>query len=429
MTIFLEVLKKLISEQLHPLVSALHGKANSYVHNHALSMAQYNIVYNLSTKVLGFKGKDGDDNYNYQAIKSLIEHARAKIQEERERHRAGDDGETTKCLNNLSSHIIRFYDKLDAFKFTLLNKANVETPENIIYFHCTYYLGDDIFTPAGPQMNEEIRKAKEGKIVERLESLVKFMATTTTAYDKKKDSLKVLKDLAKDNHDLVSGKIGIPIPGISLVGFTISVPKKLFGVSEGRLGTLIKDAITAIEKLKIAAPKSDDHKEREHEARARASSPSAASLSNFFGKRRPAGTPPPEDESYAVPEDAFDDAPSDAADEDHVPVPAPKGEKQKPAAMPAPVPKGDKQKPAAVAGAAPKGDSQKHAAGAGVAPKGDSQKPVFGAVSAFKAKKPSVSPPPPPPEDEPSEGHDDDHELELDAEHGEEHGSRSASPV
>lgn len=262
MTIFLNVLTKLISEKLSPLLNGLTGKSKGLGHNHNLSKEQYEIILALFSKIVPFKGT-GNDAVDYVAVTTLIEAAREEIQAVREKHRVGrDDGETIGCINLLLSSTKLFYSKLNKLNFKLLNKVYTETPENIIYFHAAYYFGEDIFTPIG-SIDLDIRDHKEDAVVKRLESLPKLIKPTSTMEEQIDWSLRVLSDLATDNKAAIKPskkKTAIPIPGITFFGISLTAPMNMLSASEGRMGDQIKAAVIQIEKLKLKAKSVPEHK-------------------------------------------------------------------------------------------------------------------------------------------------------------------------
>ncbi|BCA97040.1 hypothetical protein TUM19329_34010 [Legionella antarctica] len=238
MTIFLMVLKKLIKEQLSPLSIGLDKKAKSVGYNTDLSTDQKEVIDKLEADILRFEGS-GNDETDAAKFGELIDKAREKIQIIREKYgESRDEGDTITCLNKLKLHTNDFHKKLESFKFSLLNKEYSETPENVCYYHATYYFGEEIFAPK-KGLDIKIREQKEAKLEKRLQSLSELIKPTHTLDEQRERSIQVLDDLASDNKLAIKkDEAPVTVPGMSFwgVSLTLSGVTDYFSASEGRMG-------------------------------------------------------------------------------------------------------------------------------------------------------------------------------------------------
>ncbi|MDI1351927.1 MAG: hypothetical protein PSV35_04015, partial [bacterium] len=198
MTIFVDVLVKLIREHLSHISSNLTTQSKGVGYNHKLSLDQKDIISTLEAAMVLFKSTH-DDKADSEAIAKLLTASRIKIQEIREKHgEPREEGKTRACLVNLILHTTGFYTKLAEFPFNLLNKEHTSTPENIVYYHACYYFGEEIFDPKA-HSDVGIRAKKEGALEKRLQSLSELIKPTYTLQEQRIRTLQVLEDLAADN--------------------------------------------------------------------------------------------------------------------------------------------------------------------------------------------------------------------------------------
>ena len=253
MTIFLMVLKKLIKTQLGPLSISLGKKADSTGYNNDLSRDQQEIIDTLDNTLSLLQGTGNDANDTATVIE-LIDTARKKIQTVRELYKEPrDGGETMKCINSLKSHTSDFYEKLLLFKFCLLNKPYFETPENIIYYHATYYFGEEIFAPKAG-LDVDIRNKKERKLEMRLKFLSELIDPSYNLEEQRERSLQVLDDLFSDNNLAIKkddGNSAIPMPGLSFWGMSVTLTgiTEIFAASEGRMAVQFNQAARKIKAM------------------------------------------------------------------------------------------------------------------------------------------------------------------------------------
>ena len=252
-TIFSLVLKKLIKERLSPLSLSLAKKATSVGYNTDLSTDQKVVIDKLEEDILLFEAT-GKDEGDAAKIGDLIDKAREKIQTVREKYgQPRDGGDTITCLNNLKLHTNDFHKKLSSFKFSLLDKEYTETPENIIYYHATYYFGEEIFVPKSG-IDVEIRSSKEKKLEIRLKSLSELIKPTYTLDEQRERSIQVLDDLASDNKLAIKkdeASTPVTVPGLSFwgVSLTLSGVTDYFAASEGRMGVQFNLAARKIREM------------------------------------------------------------------------------------------------------------------------------------------------------------------------------------
>jgi hypothetical protein len=250
MTIFLMVLKKLIKDQLSPVSTNLAYQSKAFGYNQQCSKDQKLIIDDLGDKLVLFQGT-GDDEADSKEIVKLLEAALRDIQAKRESHgEPKDQGKTVGCLKDLIFHTRGFYEKLVAYKFSLLDKEYTETPENIVYFHSAVYFGDDIFTPKA-NIDVEIRNKKEDRLAIRLKSLSELIKPGYSFEEQKERTLQVLQDLAADNKLVIKGdNSNVAVPGLSFWGFQITAPTEWFSAGEGRFAEEFNMAVRRIKEMK-----------------------------------------------------------------------------------------------------------------------------------------------------------------------------------
>lgn len=263
MTIFLMVLKQLISELLISTSRTLKSQADwPSLYNSALSLAKKTIIDTLAIKVAAFEGtaSDADDSKSMMAIITSSREALSLVQ--KEHNKAADDGTTLKMLTDLISHTKVFQIKLATFnlaeqsdkRLSLSDKLYFKAPENSAYAHAAYYLGERIFNPKSSN-NTEIREAKEEAVRERLQSLSERIDSSLDLDERKKRVMVTLKDLANDNNNIVNGPSskGLSLPIISFASiFTVKVPTNLFNPGEGIFGQQFNLAEMEIKAMTIA---------------------------------------------------------------------------------------------------------------------------------------------------------------------------------
>ena len=246
MTIFLMVLKKLIKDQLNALSVNLDNQSKSYRYNRDLSKDQKEIIDGLDNVIVKFQGSDKDRDDVTEIIK-LIDDSLKKIQDKREAYgEPRDKGNTVTTLNTLRNHVSGFDDKLFKFSFNLLDKIYTETPENIVYYHAAYYLGDEIFNPKGGDLS--IRSTKEQKLGERLETLKELIKPHYNLEEQRRRVLQVLKDLSTDNQAAIKKdkSSGYALPWLTLYGAQLNLPEEWFAASEGRFAEEFNMAVRKI---------------------------------------------------------------------------------------------------------------------------------------------------------------------------------------
>lgn len=255
MTIFLKVLLKLISEQLGELSKNLKSQTSytsSYVYNSQLALEQKDKVDILDEKICNFIGAN-DDQKDMESVVKLLETYREEVRKLREKHKQpGEQGKTIETLNNLVFRTKNFYEKLKLFDFNLLNKTyDDKTPDGVVYYHATYYFGEEVFNPL-KAIDHEIRKRKEESLKNRLIRLSELIKPEYDCLARAERTLEVLQDLASDNKKAIKkeeGK-GFAIPGLSFWGLNLTAPSEWFSASEGRLGAQLTLAVSKINELK-----------------------------------------------------------------------------------------------------------------------------------------------------------------------------------
>jgi hypothetical protein len=270
MTIFIDVLKQLIKEDLSGAISEELRKSRAYAHNHKLSLEQKEILTQLDNSIV-LLGCTGNDKYDSENITLLLASARDATQKVRETHRQAANGHTVECLNRLILSTHNFYRKLEEFAklvitesstksesitdiafITLLNKPYQKTPEHIIYYQSCYYFGQEIFHPESTDL--EIRGKKEAKLAVRLQSLSEVMKKDFTLEQQRSRALQILKDLSTDNQEVTKRMTSGPaLPGLSIFGFQLTSASEWFSASQGRFGELFNVAVSKISALTLEA--------------------------------------------------------------------------------------------------------------------------------------------------------------------------------
>ena len=250
MTIFVDVLKKLIRDSLTTISGDLYTKIKSSGYNHELSREQHEEIGKLEVAIITFESTNNDE-IDAKTFIHLITRYREEVKCIREKHgHAKDSGTTVPSLNKLILRVPEFYEKLVTFqsKFDLLNQKNMKTPEGLVYFYACCYLGEDIFEPK-TTTKVEIRIQKENKLAERLKTLRELIKPTYTLAERKERTLPVLDELETDNKGV--GKSAAPaLPSVSVLGiFQLGAPSEWFAPRAGRLGEWIDVARAEVEKL------------------------------------------------------------------------------------------------------------------------------------------------------------------------------------
>lgn len=248
MTIFVDVLKKLIGEVLTTVSGDLYSKIQTKGYNHELSREQKAEIRRLEEAIIMFVSTNNDDA-DAKALTRLVTDTCNEIKRIREKHgQAKESGTTVPTLNSLTLRIPEFYEKLVEFKFNLLNKPHRRTPDDVVYFHACCYLGEDVFKPL-PTTSVGIRAEKENKLAERLKILNELIKPSYSLQERKERILPILDDLESDNEKV--GKGSVPsLPAVSLFGiFSLGAPSDWFAASRGRLGEWIGVSRAEIEKM------------------------------------------------------------------------------------------------------------------------------------------------------------------------------------
>ena len=272
MTIFIDVLKQLIKDDLSDAISDELRKSRAYGHNHKLSLEQKEALTILDTNLTRFDST-GNDKADAEEIVRLITMAKDSVQTIREGHKKPADGETMVCLNKIIFATQNFYKKLEDFSklvikevsaksdaikdvafVTLLNKVYLKTPEHIIYTQACYYFGQEIFHPESADL--EIRGKKEAKLAVRLQTLSEVIKKDFTLEQQRSRALQVLKDLAADNGEVTKRMTSGPaLPGLSIFGLQLTSASEWFSASKGRFDELFK---LAVNKIKALTPETSD---------------------------------------------------------------------------------------------------------------------------------------------------------------------------
>lgn len=253
MNIFLKVLKTLIGNELTTAASKQNSKSNGYGYNKQLSADQQNLIAELNKSIILYDPSEDDSTISTD-IGNLIKGTHKAIKKLRDEHKTRTEGETLPALIDLKNRVPEFYEKLKSFNFKLLNKPFTETPEGIVYYYAALYLGEQIFCPSKYKVSE-VKKAKEDCLCDRLQQLSDLIKPDHKFEDRKKHTMTILHDLARDNKEIVneansSNYINLPLPigGLNFLGAKVSLAQ-VFGCSLGRFGELFNEAVRRINKM------------------------------------------------------------------------------------------------------------------------------------------------------------------------------------
>jgi hypothetical protein len=255
MTIYIEVLTKLIREKLTPELGRLNSqkKAGAFGYNHELSEAQLNIIFKLSEDIARFGLlTKSDDATSTLDIRAILTQAHKQIQSVRTSYgEACDEGKTISCLNKLLSRTEAFYEKISRLRFNLLDKELEKTPDSLVYYTACYYLGEILFWPNSRQDNG-VRESKEEKLVARLVALSEIVRPEDE-YDlenNRKRTLGLLHDLHSDNREVIEAASPIiPLPKFSFWGAAVKPPTEWFAPGTGRLSALFNLVVKDIKAM------------------------------------------------------------------------------------------------------------------------------------------------------------------------------------
>jgi hypothetical protein len=258
-TIFIKNLKDLIFGQLNLRWSALNSQQTAYdygpfkfsslVHDTMLSVEQAEIVAKLQKKIVSFEGTENDEE-DKNTLKGYIAAAKREVETARVDHVAGATSDTLGCLQDVSNAAENFYMQLQDCAFPLLGLPDRTTPEYIIYSHACHYLGLAKFQP-DTHCSIEVRKLKEQALFNRLDKLKKAIRPEYTLDDQREIALQALKDLDRDNNDIVKPKKAVSVPLVS-AGFSLfSMPVK---AQTSSVGTLEKEIILATKQIVAMTP-------------------------------------------------------------------------------------------------------------------------------------------------------------------------------
>lgn len=251
-TLFVKVLKKLISEQLTPLSTSQQSKSQSYGYNKVLSLQQQTIIDKLLTDVIRYVS-DANDEMAIRELAELINTAREKIQGARTFHgEPVDEGEAMTCLTLLTPHAETLYKKIkdrktttpDLYAYTVLDTIAKNNPLHLVYELEIYYLGNEIFNP-NKKIDMQTRLEKEKKLAERIKILSEQIKVEHKLKDQSDRALKILCDLKRDNEDIVSNEpsmFSTVLSKFSFYGANLNVQT----TGEGRLGRFISSTILLV---------------------------------------------------------------------------------------------------------------------------------------------------------------------------------------
>lgn len=258
-TIFITSLTQLVSARLKIRWNELNAQLTAYdyfgvkitelFHSNMLSKEQAQIVADLEKEVIQFAAQsEGSDKTQKDKLKELIKSAQKKVEQARGEHKAGATSATITCLEALNGAIDKFYEKLEAYPFRFFEREYIPTPEYVVYQHACSYLGNSIFHP-DKHSNSEIKKKKEAAVHNRLNRLEKAIKPEYTLEQQKDTTTQVLRDLSRDNYDIVKPTQVAHAP-ISLGGVTFfNIPIKLNTSSLGNLHDQILLAEKAIKAM------------------------------------------------------------------------------------------------------------------------------------------------------------------------------------
>lgn len=256
-TIFVKVLKKLISEQLTPLSASQQSKSESYGYNNALSLVQQTLVNQLLQAIARYS-KDVTDDESVKEVTALITKTREEVQKARERFDEDkNDGEAVKTLTNLEQHIKEFYtkiadrnkDKPEIYAYKVLDVAFKNNPLHLMYELDLHYTGTQIFDPK--KVDGKTRAAKELKVGERVKILSEQIQETHGLEEQRSRTNKTLDDLKRDNEDIIRQESNMFSTVLSKFSF-YGVSPNVQTTGEGRLGRFIESTLVLIETMTLS---------------------------------------------------------------------------------------------------------------------------------------------------------------------------------
>ena len=283
-TIFLKVLKELVRGKLNSRSVDLANQEKGPLGNVSflgsffqkalnpnkpkLSSAQKQIIDDLLTKIIMYRGSKGSDSDDALALTRLVQTAQQETQEVREENGEGrDTGDTMKCLNDLVLHINGFHEKLSKkFQFNLLDIPDSQTHEKIVYLRTIRYLGDEIFNHK--DIDVKLRAAKETMLVKRLRDLRDKIKPEHTFAEQREKCIMTVTDILRDNADVVGEKSFLSGGAMPLVGLgpvNVSAPTDMAHPGKGRLDAQFKAALREIKAMKecdFESPLADKSKDR-----------------------------------------------------------------------------------------------------------------------------------------------------------------------
>lgn len=254
MNIFLKVLKHLIVIELNSASTKQNNKSQGYFYKKQLSADQCSLINQLNEKIIRFES-NGSDKAISEAVTALINDHYEQVRKVRGEHKEDKDkGETIKCLVKLKTYVPEFYKKLESFEFKLLDRPYTEMPEGIVYFHAAVYLGEEIFSPK-KIMDCDIRKEKELCLCNRLKQLSEYIQPQYTFEERKERTGFVLKDLGRDNEEIIHNanknnyfSLPLPISGPNVLGMKFKWGD-LVGCGLGRFSEQFEEAVRKIDRL------------------------------------------------------------------------------------------------------------------------------------------------------------------------------------
>ncbi|MFI4919116.1 MAG: hypothetical protein ACHP65_06135 [Legionellales bacterium] len=274
MTIFIEVLKTLIGDQLIILSSHLNTKTltnsitnsiNSKFYNRPLSLEQKKLIEALYLKIMGYSDTNGDAAdaaFLCAEVQSCLQKIQiVRAQQPQSKYSItkkmlyggttdAEEGNTIPALRKIISHTNEYLEKLRLISFKLLDKDhNTHKPEGIVHFHAACYFGDDLFQPTS-KSNPEVRIKKEAALCHRLEMLSLLIKSSDNFEDQRRYTLSVLQDLLSDNERIIrdaSTSYSLPV---SFWGIQANAPAELCGPSLGRFQEQFEKAVKDVTAMK-----------------------------------------------------------------------------------------------------------------------------------------------------------------------------------
>lgn len=203
MSIFIEALQTLIDERLTHLGYKQESKSHAIGHDHDLSLAQLTLISNLKKAIIKYTpANPPDDIKDKAAILQLIADCRKEVVKTRGKtSKPVEEGTTIGTLDKLVVHTTSFFDKLQSMEFNLLDIAYTSTPENIVYYHAAYYIGQDIFKHESGDTT--LRASKELAVQKRLKQLSLSVIAAPNFKDRKEAALQAIEDIQDANVKLV----------------------------------------------------------------------------------------------------------------------------------------------------------------------------------------------------------------------------------